>query len=162
MNTKKPLVAAFVVGFVFALGLAISGMTLPTKVIGFLDFGGAWDPTLAFVMGGAVTVYAIGFRWVTRREKPTFVNSFSIPSRTDITPRLIGGSVLFGLGWGLGGFCPGPALTSIPTGLAHVGVFVIAMLAGMYLFGVLERAIEKKRASHTEGEQEKEAIATSH
>ncbi len=142
---NKALLSAFGAGFLFALGLAISGMTLPTKVIGFLDFFGEWDPALAFVMGGAVIVYAIGFRLVTKKEAPKCAPKFSIPTRTDITPRLIMGSAIFGMGWGLGGLCPGPALTSLTTGLLDVGVFVAAMLTGMYLFGVVDKVLKNRK-----------------
>lgn len=145
MSKTGQYLAAFGVGFLFAIGLGISGMTLPEKVIGFLDFtGGEWDPALGFVMGGAVIVYAIGYRLVTKRERPRFANRFSLPTRREITPRLIVGAVLFGLGWGLGGFCPGPALTSIPSGAPQVLVFVGAMLGGMYLYGIFDAAMKRR------------------
>lgn len=155
----KELIAAFVVGLVFAVGLAVSGMTLPTKVIGFLDIFGEWDPALAFVMGGAVIVYAIGFRFVTRSDTPRFAPKFSIPTRKDITPRLLIGSAIFGMGWGLGGFCPGPALTSLSTGLPDVAVFVVAMLSGMYLFGIAERGLEKRNENKTDVESSGSLVA---
>lgn len=136
--------AAFFVGLLFALGLGISGMTLPSKVIGFLDFtGGAWDPALAFVMLGGVLVYAVGFRVVTKRETPIFAAKFSLPTRTDIDFRLMGGATLFGLGWGLGGFCPGPALTSVTTFAPQALVFVAAMFAGMLLFAGADKALKR-------------------
>jgi uncharacterized membrane protein YedE/YeeE len=123
-------------GAVFAVGLAVSGMTLPSKVIGFLDVFGDWDPSLAFVMGGALLVYGIGFRLIMGRPKPVFEASFHLPTRRDVDGRLLGGAALFGIGWGLGGFCPGPALTSIGAGFAGLWgilLFIAAMVAGMTL-----------------------------
>lgn len=146
MTKTKQYLAAFGVGFLFSIGLGISGMTLPLKVIGFLDFTGAWDPALAFVMGGAVVVYFFGYRLVTKRHRPRFADRFRLPTRTEITPRLMIGATLFGLGWGLGGFCPGPAFTSIPSGAPQVLTFVAAMLGGMYLHGVVDSALKKRSA----------------
>ncbi len=124
------------VGFVFSFGLALAGMTQPRKVIGFLDFGGgSWDPTLAFVLVPAVLVYAAGFRWITSRPTPHLAEEFQLPSRRDIDARLLTGATLFGLGWGIGGLCPGPAFTSLGTLVPEVLVFSIAMIAGMWLFG---------------------------
>ena len=105
---------AFVAGLIFALGLGISGMTLPQKVIGFLDVTGAWDYSLAFVMGGAVVVYGIAYQLVRRMEKPRYAAKFHLPTSRKIDWRLLLGAMLFGAGWGLGGFCPGPALVSLP------------------------------------------------
>ncbi len=163
MSKTKQYLAAFGVGVLFAIGLGISGMTLPLKVIGFLDFTGEWDPALAFVMGGAVIVYAIGYRLVTKRERPRFDVKFSLPTRREITPRLIAGATLFGLGWGLGGFCPGPALTSVPSGAPQVLVFVAAMLGGMYLYGLvnsmLERRSEEPKKPEPQSEPEPDNLA---
>ncbi len=132
----KKIFVAFLAGAIFSVGLAISGMTLPHKVIGFLDVTGDWDPTLAFVMGGAVVVYAIShFFVVGRMRKPVVHNRFHIPTRRDITGRLLIGSALFGIGWGLSGFCPGPALASAAAGLAgmtDIVIFLVALIAGMY------------------------------
>ncbi len=124
---------SFASGIVFALGLGISGMTRPVKVIGFLDFTGHWDASLAFVMIGAITVYFIAYRWIQTRSTPILAEKFSIPQRIDIDKNLVVGAAVFGAGWGLGGFCPGPALTSLASGSAPVMVFVAAMAAGMYL-----------------------------
>lgn len=135
--------SALVGGTIFGLGLAISGMTLPAKVVGFLDISGDWDPSLAFVMGGAVAVYAVGLRLVTRRTHPILGPRFLLPTRTDISPRLLGGAALFGLGWGIGGFCPGPALTSLVGGGTEALVFVGAMALGMALFGRVDRSIPR-------------------
>lgn len=122
-------------GALFALGLAISGMTQPAKVIGFLDFFGAWDPSLAFVMGGAVGVYLLAHRGlVTQLRKPFFAERFSIPSRRDIDRRLVVGAAIFGVGWGLSGFCPGPALVSLGAGVPATFWFVPGVVIGMSLF----------------------------
>jgi len=127
----KNHLAIFLAGVIFALGLGVSGMTQPAKVVGFLDITGAWDPSLAFVMIGAIAVHTLAYRLVPSMKSPVLVSQFGIPSRTDITSRLIGGAVLFGLGWGLSGFCPGPALTSLPAGDGSTLLFVGAMLSGM-------------------------------
>jgi uncharacterized membrane protein YedE/YeeE len=113
-------------------------MTQPAKVTAFLDFAGNWDPSLAFVMGGAILVYAPLYRLIRRRSTPLFASTFSVPTRTDIDPRLLGGAALFGIGWGLGGFCPGPAVTSLASGHLSVVTFVASMLAGMYLFKLVD------------------------
>ncbi len=132
----KALFAAFGSGLVFALGLGISGMTRPVKVIGFLDFFGAWDASLAFVMIGAIAVYFVAYRWgTTKMRAPLLAPAFALPKRGDLDPRLIGGAAIFGAGWGLGGFCPGPALTSLASGAPAVLIFVAAMVVGMYLHG---------------------------
>jgi uncharacterized membrane protein YedE/YeeE len=125
------LVAAFVSGALFALGLGMGGMTQPAKVIGFLDVAGPWDPSLAFVMLGAVGVYGIAFPLIRRRARPALSSAFSIPGRRDVDARLIGGAALFGVGWGLAGYCPGPGIVSLVTGATPVVVFVSAMLVGM-------------------------------
>lgn len=121
-------------GFLFAIGLGISGMTQPQKVVGFLDLFGSWDPSLLFVMAGAVAVYSIGYRWVKKNPKPFFTSAFLIPTNRQWDSSLMLGSALFGIGWGIAGFCPGPALTSL-AGLSHsVLVFAGTMLAVMLLF----------------------------
>jgi len=125
-------------GLLFAFGLGLSGMTQPAKVVGFLDFAGNWDPSLAFVMLGAIGVHTILSRFILHRPAPFFATTFSVPTRNDVDPKLIGGAALFGAGWGLGGFCPGPALTSVGTGSFTVLIFVGAMIAGMMLFKLVE------------------------
>ena len=120
-------------GLIFGLGLVISGMSNPAKVLNFLDLFGTWDPSLAFVMGGAVIVTWVGYRLVWTREAPLIDGRFELPTKTDLDPRLLTGAALFGVGWGLGGFCPGPALTAVPLAATGTMVFVPAMLVGMWL-----------------------------
>ena len=120
-------------GVIFGLGLAISGMINPAKVIGFLDVTGNWDPSLAFVMGGAVAVTAVAFRFVLRWPKPILHDQFHLPARQDLDMRLVGGAVIFGAGWGLSGFCLGPAIASLAFLKPEIGIFVVAMVVGSYL-----------------------------
>lgn len=124
---------ALMSGLVFGLGLILGGMTDPGKVKGFLDVAGAWDPSLALVMGGAIAVGVFAFAAAKRRTTAWSGERIEIPSNTVIDARLIGGGVLFGAGWGLGGFCPGPALVAMSAGVGSAAVFVVAMLAGMVL-----------------------------
>lgn len=133
-----PLVSSFLAGMVFAVGLGISGMTQPAKVVGFLDFTGNWDPSLAFVMLGAIAVHAFAYRLIRHRPAPIFAPAFAVPPRQDLDLRLVSGAALFGIGWGLGGFCPGPAVTSLPSGHVSVLLFVVAMVAGLYLYTLAE------------------------
>ncbi len=126
-------VAAFACGVVFALGLGLGGMTQPSKVVGFLDVSGAWDPSLAFVMGGALAAHALLRRWIVARPAPLLASSFAVPALTDIDGRLLSGAAIFGVGWGLAGFCPGPAIVAAGGGATAALVFVPAMLAGMLL-----------------------------
>lgn len=128
---------ALLAGLVFGMGLALSGMTDTEKVLGFLDIGGFWDPDLAFVMGGALAVTLSATPIITSRAKPFFAASFQRPLSTQIDGRLVGGGALFGLGWGLWGYCPGPAIAAIAYGHTETLVFIIAMLAGMWLAGQL-------------------------
>jgi uncharacterized protein len=139
MPTMRRNLAAFAVGLIFAIGLAIGGMTDPVKVIAFLDVTGDWDPSLAFVMGGAVAVYAAFYRRVTRRHAPVLESSFHLPTRRDIDRRLIFGALLFGAGWGLGGYCPGPAIVSTMSLGVGALVFTGSMLAGMALHELWSR-----------------------
>lgn len=124
------LALSLVAGIVFGLGLVISGMSNPAKVIGFLDVSGAWDPTLLVVMGGALAVTLPGFTLLRRRSRPLFAREFQWPARKDVDARLIGGAALFGVGWGIAGFCPGPAITALVTGRMEVVLFVCAMVGG--------------------------------
>jgi len=129
---------AFLAGLVFGLGLLLSGMADPGKVLGFLDLAGAWDPSLVFVMAGAVAVGALAFAFARRRTKTLLGDAQQWPTATAIDRRLVGGSLLFGAGWGLAGFCPGPALLALGVGEPRAIVFVLAMLAGMGLFELIE------------------------
>jgi uncharacterized membrane protein YedE/YeeE len=132
-------VSAFAAGLLFSLGLGLSGMTLPQKVIGFLDVAGAnWDPSLGLVMITSAGVYLLLYRRVLRRERPLFENGFKVPSRTDIDAPLVVGAALFGIGWGMVGFCPGPALTALVSGQTQVWIFFVAMITGMYAEGTLK------------------------
>jgi uncharacterized protein len=145
----KVALASFISGIVFALGLGISGMTRPIEVIGFLDFFGNWDASLAFVMLGAIGVYSVAYRLSRTMQSPILAASFSIPTRTDLDARLISGAALFGAGWGLGGFCPGPAITSLASGAAPVAVFVASMAAGIYLHGWFMQLDPTRSSGHT-------------
>jgi uncharacterized membrane protein YedE/YeeE len=127
------VIAALVSGLVFGLGLAVSGMMNPAKVIGFLDVAGDWDPTLAFVMIGALLVAVPAYRFIPKRPRPILEEGFDLPKQQAVDRPLVLGSALFGIGWGLVGFCPGPAVAALGTGLAPVLAFVAAMLAGMAL-----------------------------
>lgn len=130
---------AFVSGVVFGLGLIVSGMANPAKVLGFLDLAGAWDPSLAFVMGGAVLVTAAGFAVLRRRRASQSGEPLRWPAAARIDARLALGSLAFGIGWGLAGFCPGPALVAASAGVPEALVFVAAMLAGMAIFSILQK-----------------------
>jgi uncharacterized protein len=142
----KVALTSFVSGVVFALGLGISGMTRPIKVIGFLDFFGNWDASLAFVMLGAIGVYFVAYRLSRTMRSPILAATFSIPTRSGVDARLLGGAALFGAGWGLAGFCPGPAITSLASGSAPVVAFVASMAAGIYLHGWFSQ-LELSRSS---------------
>ena len=139
------IIAALGCGSIFGLGLAISGMMNPARVIGFLDVTGNWDPTLAFVMGGALLVAVPAYRLILGRGHPALAGGFSLPSKTRLDTPLILGSALFGIGWGLVGFCPGPAVAAVVTGLPAVLGFVASMLAGMALHAWIsgERPVRK-------------------
>ncbi|TVP65014.1 MAG: YeeE/YedE family protein [Leptolyngbya sp. LCM1.Bin17] len=129
MKTQQHIVA-LIAGLIFGLGLGYSQMIDPERVIGFLDLVGDWDPTLAFVMGGAVLVTVVTFRWILKRPHPLFNGKFYLPTRQDVDQPLILGAVLFGIGWGIGGYCPGPAITSLVLGHWNPVLFVVAMIAG--------------------------------
>lgn len=130
----KRIVAAFLCGLVFGAGLIVSQMSNPDKVIGFLDITGAWDPSLALVMGGAVGVFGLLYRLTLRRHAPLLESGFSHPDNTSIDRPLVVGALIFGAGWGLGGFCPGPAIVSAAFGDQRVWAFIVAMIAGALLF----------------------------
>ena len=132
-------ILAFATGLIFGLGLILSGMTDPSKVIGFLDLAGHWDPSLAFVMGGAILVGVVAFRFARGREKSLLGDEMRLPTSSQVDRRLVLGSLAFGTGWGLAGYCPGPALVSIAQGGAQPLIFVAAMLAGMVIYEVQDR-----------------------
>jgi uncharacterized membrane protein YedE/YeeE len=119
-------------GLLFGVGLVVSGMSDPAKVLNFLDLAGTWDPSLAFVMGGAVLVAFVGYRLVLARGEPIAGDRFHLPTRNDIDARILAGPALFGIGWGLGGFCPGPALTALGLGATGTLAFIPAMILGMW------------------------------
>lgn len=129
---------AFLSGLVFGLGLLVSGMANPAKVLGFLDLAGSWDPSLALVMGGALAVTAAGFAWLRRRRASLSGEPLHWPTATRIDPRLAFGSLAFGVGWGLAGFCPGPALVAAAAGVREALIFVAAMVAGMALYSAIQ------------------------
>ncbi|MDH7795386.1 MULTISPECIES: DUF6691 family protein [unclassified Beijerinckia] len=131
------LVIGLVAGVLFGFGLALSGMLDPARVRGFLDVTGDWNPSLAFVLAGAVIVAALGQAWARRRATPFFDKQFGWPPTRPVTTRLIVGSALFGIGWGLVGLCPGPAIAGLSLGLAPIAIFAAAMLVGMLLFTML-------------------------
>ena len=127
------LLSSFAVGLIFGLGIALSGMINPAKVLNFFDVAGAWDPSLAFVMGGALVTTFLGYRIVLRRAAPLIEPRFQIPTSRDIDARLVGGSAVFGIGWGIAGFCPGAAVPALGTGRWEVALFVAALLAGLWI-----------------------------
>jgi len=132
-----PALLQFAIGLIFGLGLLLSGMSNPAKVLNFLDLGGiaagTWDPSLAFVMAGAVAITFVGFNFVLKRSQPLFAEKFHVPTKAEIDRRIILGPAIFGVGWGLAGFCPGPALTALGFGSKSAVLFVAAMGAGMVL-----------------------------
>jgi uncharacterized membrane protein YedE/YeeE len=139
MTSFKGLASALGAGALFGVGLAISGMTKPSKVVGFLDLFGAWDASLAFVMIGAIAVHLFAHRLLARRRSPLFDTRFHLPTRKDIDKRLVLGAAIFGVGWALAGFCPGPVLVSAAGGASAALVFVAAMTAGMRIEHALSR-----------------------
>jgi uncharacterized protein len=134
LDFKMKNIVAAIAGLLFALGLVVSGMTQPAKVIGFLDITGKWDPSLAFVMGGALIVTLIAFAVTPRAGKrPWFAEKFELPTRKDIDIKLVGGAALFGIGWGLAGYCPGPAFAALYAGGLDIVIFMAALICGMYV-----------------------------
>lgn len=129
---------AFFAGLIFGLGLLLAGMANPAKVLAFLDVAGAWDPSLALVMVGAIAVAAIPLNWARKSKQSLLGARMQLPVKRELDPRLIGGSLVFGVGWGIAGICPGPAVAILLTGHWQIIIFVLAMLTGMYLFSALE------------------------
>lgn len=135
------LIITYLVGTIFGVGISISGMANPAKVLNFFDIAGAWDPSLLFVMGGAVVTTFIGYKLVFGRGTPVFGQAFLVPTRRDFDARLIGGSALFGVGWGIAGFCPGGALPALGTGRWEVFAFTAALLVGIVLARLVQTAL---------------------
>ena len=140
------ILTSLLAGLVFGVGLILSGMADPAKVLGFLDLAGAWDPSLALVMAGAIAVGLPAFALARRRSQSLLDAPMRLPTARQVDRRLVGGSLLFGIGWGIAGLCPGPALVALGMGLAPALVFVAAMVAGMGLFELLERRRARERA----------------
>ena len=141
-----PTLFALLAGAVFGIGLIVSGMADPAKVLGFLDLAGNWDPSLGFVMGGAILVGVFAFNFARNRTASLLGLQMRLPAATQVDRRLVGGGLMFGIGWGIAGFCPGPALVALGMGEHKAMVFVAAMLAGMGLFELLERRKTPHRA----------------
>jgi uncharacterized membrane protein YedE/YeeE len=139
------VVSAFIVGLVFGIGLIVAGMTDPSKVLGFLDLAGNWNPSLAFVMGGAILVGLVAFRFAGKRERSLLGEAMRLPTARQVDRRLVLGGLAFGAGWGLGGFCPGPALASLAAGSPKALIFSAAMLAGMAIYEIVERATAARK-----------------
>lgn len=138
------LVVPFFIGATMATGFALSGVTRPEVIVSFLDFAGRWDPSMMVVMATAVAITFSLYRWVLRRSRPILDEKFMIPTRRDIDTRLIAGSAAFGLGWGLVGLCPGPALASLATGSFQVFIWLASVVGGMYLFSAVDRALQTR------------------
>lgn len=139
--------SAVTVGLIFGVGIAVSGMINPAKVLNFFDIAGTWDPSLIFVMGGALVTTFIGYRLVLSRPAPLVETRFQLPANTTIDARLIGGSAVFGVGWGIAGFCPGAALPALGTGSGAVFAFVAALLAGIWVAGTILAKPTQERAT---------------
>ena len=149
-------VASFMCGLIFGFGLLISGMSKPEKVLGFLDIFGRWDPTLAFVMAAALVVSGTGYALLRQRKRPMLATQYLWPTRTDIDRRLIVGSMLFGIGWGLVGLCPGPALVNLASLMPSVMVFVVAMAFGVIIKDLWDRrlaVVEDELSPSTDGQR---------
>jgi uncharacterized membrane protein YedE/YeeE len=141
------VLTSLLAGLVFGVGLIVSGMANPAKVLGFLDLAGPWDPSLALVMAGAISVGVVAFAVARRRTQSFLGAEMKLPKARDIDRRLVGGGLLFGIGWGVAGFCPGPAVVALGMGEAKAIVFVVAMLVGMGIFELLERRTPARQAS---------------
>lgn len=154
MSSVKGLATALFAGGLFGVGLAISGMTKPSKVVGFLDVFGAWDASLAFVMVGAIAVHLVAHRLIMRRPSPLFDGRFHLPTRKDLDARLVVGAAIFGIGWALAGFCPGPGLVTAASGVIAALVFVAGMTIGVKVEHVASRVLSRsKEGERTEHEE---------
>ncbi len=138
------ILLAGLIGLIFGSGIALSGMANPAKVLNFFDLAGTWDPSLAFVMGGALLVTAIGYRFVLKREKPVLEARFHLPTSRKLDLPLLGGSAVFGIGWGISGFCPGGAIPALGLGEVSAWTFVGAMLAGIFAARTIRVALEQR------------------
>ncbi|MBL7670553.1 MAG: YeeE/YedE family protein [Bdellovibrionaceae bacterium] len=136
---------ALVVGLLFALGLGIAGMTQPEKVIGFLDVADTWDPSLLFVMVGAVGFHFVTYRLIRKRSSPFFSPVWHVPTKRDLTPTLVIGSFIFGIGWGIAGYCPGPAITALASFEVQPVIFILGLLLGMVSYKILDRKYQLKK-----------------
>lgn len=145
----KTFLAVFMSALLFGLALGVSGMTLPEKVIGFLDVTGRWDPSLMAVMVGAILVHSIFYRLIVKRPSPLLESKFQIPTRKDIDWKLILGASIFGAGWGLGGFCPGPAVVSLVTGEMSIVIFFASMIAGIFAYKLFDKQVFLSRSANT-------------
>lgn len=134
-----PVVSALFIGMLFGFGLAVSEMIDPARVIGFLDVAGSWDPTLLFVMGGALALTVPAFPLILRRVRPLLADFFALPTKSKLDGPLIAGAIIFGIGWGIAGFCPGPALAALASGSPTVALFVVAMIAGQWAASLIEK-----------------------
>ena len=139
------LITVYLIGLIFGLGISISGMANPAKVLNFFDVAGTWDPSLAFVMGGALIVTFFGYRVVLKRQAPLMAPAFQLPTRRDFDLPLIGGSAFFGVGWGIAGFCPGGALPALGTGKSDVLIFVAALVAGILIAKAAQAALAARK-----------------
>ncbi|GGH28610.1 hypothetical protein SAMN05444007_104268 [Cribrihabitans marinus] len=138
------LLVTYAIGLIFGIGISVSGMINPAKVLNFFDIAGSWDPSLAFVMGGALAVTFLGYRLVLSRSAPVMGPEFQLPTKRDLDPKLIGGSALFGVGWGIAGFCPGGALPALGTGRFEVAIFVAALIAGILLARAIQSTMRRR------------------
>ncbi len=140
------IITTYLFGLIFGIGISISGMANPAKVLNFFDIAGTWDPSLAFVMGGALAVALVGYRVAFRRPSPVFETNFHLPTSRLIDARLVGGSAAFGVGWGIAGFCPGGAIPALGTGITDVFIFVAAMVAGIWIAKFWQQNMPRRQA----------------
>ena len=158
-TTRRDL-AALSAGALFGAGLAISGMTKPSKVLGFLDLFGAWDASLMFVMLGAIGVHWLAYRFIRGKNMPLFADKFTLPTRRDLDMKLLLGAAIFGVGWGLAGYCPGPSLTSLAAGSGSASLFAAAMLLGMLVTARLERSPRIARRARSQADAQRDPRPT--
>ena len=144
-NNMNKSLSSFLVGLFFAFGLGVSGMTQPKKVVGFLDLFGQFDPSLIFVMVGAISVHFVTYRLIRKKHSPLLEKEWLVPTKSDITPALIIGAFIFGVGWALGGFCPGPAFTSMASFDSRVFIFLGSMLVGMFIFRKVDSILKLQK-----------------